>query len=76
MSDHKGDCVGPCSLNCPAGTNCQGYAKAIALGNEYEAVKIIRKNCLCRLPSAGSAPIRAKRLAGGSLWKSRFQSRF
>jgi formate dehydrogenase major subunit len=43
MSDHKGDCVGPCSLNCPAGTNCQGYAKAIALGNEYEAVKIIKE---------------------------------
>lgn len=43
MSDHKGDCVGPCSLNCPAGTNCQGYTKAIALGNEYEAVKIIKE---------------------------------
>ena len=21
MSDHKGDCLGPCVLNCPAGTN-------------------------------------------------------
>lgn len=42
MSDHKGDCVGPCSLNCPAGTDCQGYIKQIALGNDYEAVKIIK----------------------------------
>lgn len=42
MSDHEGDCVGPCSLNCPAGTDCQGYVKQIALGNDYEAVKIIK----------------------------------
>jgi hypothetical protein len=30
MSDHEGDCKGPCTLNCPAGTDCQGYVKAIA----------------------------------------------
>ena len=24
MSDHDGDCRGPCNLNCPAGTDCQG----------------------------------------------------
>jgi len=28
MSDHEGDCVGPCSLNCPAGTDCQGARSA------------------------------------------------
>ena len=27
LSDHTGDCKGPCSLNCPAGTDCQGYVK-------------------------------------------------
>lgn len=43
MSDHEGDCVGPCSLNCPAGTDCQGYVKQIALGNDLEAVKIIKE---------------------------------
>ncbi len=42
MSDHEGDCKGPCSLNCPAGTDCQGYLKQIANGNDYEAVKIIK----------------------------------
>ena len=25
MSDHDGDCIGPCSLNCPAHTDCQKY---------------------------------------------------
>ena len=43
MSDHIGDCVAPCSLNCPAGTDCQGYIKAIAQGNDNEAVKIIKE---------------------------------
>ncbi len=43
MSDHKGDCLGPCVLNCPAGTNCQGYIKKIAEGNDKEAVKIIKE---------------------------------
>ena len=42
MSDHEGDCKGPCTLNCPAGTDCQGYVKAIAEGNDREAVKIIK----------------------------------
>lgn len=42
MSDHEGDCKGPCSLNCPAGTDCQGYIKEIAKGNDREAVKIIK----------------------------------
>ncbi len=43
MSDHTGDCVGPCSLNCPAGTDCQGYVKQISQGNFHEAVKIIKE---------------------------------
>ncbi len=43
MSDHEGDCVGPCSLNCPAHTDIQGYLKQIALGNDSEAVKIIKE---------------------------------
>ena len=42
MSDHEGDCLGPCRLNCPAGTDCQGYLKQIALGNDTEAVKLIK----------------------------------
>ncbi len=43
MSDHDGDCVGPCSLNCPAGTDCQGYIKAIANGDYARAVDIIKE---------------------------------
>ncbi|MBE6599693.1 MAG: hypothetical protein E7640_00590 [Ruminococcaceae bacterium] len=42
MSDHSGDCIGPCSLNCPAGTDCQGYVKKIALGDMHGAVEIIK----------------------------------
>ena len=43
MSDHSGDCKGPCSLNCPAQTDVQGYLKQISLGNDLEAVKIIKE---------------------------------
>jgi len=43
MSDHDGDCVAPCSLNCPAHTDIQGYLKQIALGNDSEAVRIIKE---------------------------------
>ncbi len=43
MSDHEGDCVGPCSLNCPAGTDCQGYVGSIAKGAYTDAVRIIKE---------------------------------
>ena len=33
MGDHKGDCIGPCKLNCPAHTDCQKYVKEISEGN-------------------------------------------
>ena len=46
MSDHDGDCLGPCRLACPAGTDCQGYVKQVALGNTREAVRIVKE----RLP--------------------------
>lgn len=46
MSDHDGDCMGPCRLACPAGTDCQAYVKQVALGNTREAVRIVKE----RLP--------------------------
>lgn len=43
MSDHIGDCKGPCSINCPAHTDVQRYLKQIALGNDKKAVEIIKE---------------------------------
>ena len=43
MSDHDGDCRGPCVLNCPAGTDCQLYVKQIAQGDYHGAVKTIKE---------------------------------
>lgn len=43
MSDHSGDCRGPCVLNCPAGTPCQEYVKQIALGDNEKAVQLIKE---------------------------------
>ena len=42
MSDHDGDCKGPCHLGCPARTDVQAYVKQISLGNDKEAVRIIK----------------------------------
>ncbi|MBR5468278.1 MAG: FAD-dependent oxidoreductase [Firmicutes bacterium] len=42
MSDHTGDCRPPCALNCPAGTDCQGYVGMVANGEFKEAVKRIK----------------------------------
>lgn len=42
MSDHEGDCRGPCQLNCPAGTDIQSYVAAIGRGEYSDAVRIIK----------------------------------
>lgn len=43
MSDHNGDCRGPCTLNCPAGTDCQEYIACIADKDYHNAVRIIKQ---------------------------------
>lgn len=42
LSDHLGDCKGPCMLACPGHTDCQGYVGLIANGDYKEAVKTIK----------------------------------
>ncbi|MBQ6864127.1 MAG: FAD-dependent oxidoreductase [Clostridia bacterium] len=43
MSDHDGDCLGPCRINCPAHTDCQKYVRQIAEGDFAGAVSTIRE---------------------------------
>lgn len=43
LSDHTGDCRGPCKLNCPAMTDCQKYVGEIAEGDYKSAVNTIYK---------------------------------
>lgn len=42
LSDHTGDCKAPCSLACPAGTDCQGYVGLIANGGNAQALSVIK----------------------------------
>ena len=70
MSDHDGDCKGPCHLGCPAHTDVQGYVKQIALGNDKEAVRISRTRFPCLHPSAVSAPIPVRPTAVVLWWSS------
>ncbi|MCL2019162.1 MAG: FAD-dependent oxidoreductase [Oscillospiraceae bacterium] len=41
LSEHRGDCKPPCTLACPAETECQGYVNLIAEGKEKEAYDLI-----------------------------------
>ena len=41
LSDHTGDCRGPCVLACPGQTDCQGYVRLIAEGKVDEALSLI-----------------------------------
>lgn len=41
LSDHTGDCRGPCKLNCPAMTDCQKYVNEIKVGDYKGAVSTI-----------------------------------
>jgi len=43
ISDHFGDCVAPCSLECPAHIDIQGYIALIGAGKFSEAVKLIKE---------------------------------
>ena len=50
LSDHSGDCRGPCIKACPAHTDVQGYLALIANGEYREAVALIKE----RLPLPAS----------------------
>lgn len=43
LSEHTGDCVAPCSMECPASLDVQGYLAHIANGRPSEAVKLIKE---------------------------------
>jgi len=43
LSNHTGDCLAPCTLACPAQTDCQGYVALIADGLYKEAAALIRE---------------------------------
>lgn len=43
MGDHDADCKAPCSLNCPAGTDCQRYVAQIADGDFASATRTVKE---------------------------------
>lgn len=43
LSDHTGDCRGPCINECPAQTDVQGYIGLIANGKYREAIELIKE---------------------------------
>jgi formate dehydrogenase major subunit len=49
LSDHVGDCLGPCMSTCPAGIDIPGFINHIANGRHREALELIVNN----MPLAG-----------------------
>ncbi len=49
LSDHVGDCLGPCMTSCPAGIDIPGFVNHIAEGRDREAFDLIANN----MPLAG-----------------------
>lgn len=43
LSNHYGDCIAPCSLECPANIDIQGYLAHAANGDYREALKLIKE---------------------------------
>ena len=43
LSNHYGDCIGPCQNACPAHSDVQGYLALIAMGKYHEAVKLMKE---------------------------------
>jgi formate dehydrogenase major subunit len=46
LSEHNGDCLSPCHLECPASCDIQGYLQAIAKKDNKEAVRLIKETII------------------------------
>ena len=44
LSDHAGDCMGPCQVACPATMNIPLMIRQIAAGNLKEAIRTVKKD--------------------------------
>ena len=42
VSNHNGDCIAPCKLACPGGTDCQGYVGLVANGEFAKSNELIK----------------------------------
>jgi len=49
LSDHRGDCVAPCSLACPAGLDIPAFLEQIEAGDYRKALTVIKE----RIPLPG-----------------------
>lgn len=43
LSDHLGDCIGPCQIGCPAGMEIPKMLRYIAAGNDRAAIEVIKR---------------------------------
>lgn len=44
LSDHVGDCVGPCQVGCPAGMDIPAMLRHLAAGRDRAAIEVIKRD--------------------------------
>lgn len=44
LSEHCGDCISPCKIECPSGLDIQKFLANIAKGEDIEALKVIKES--------------------------------
>jgi len=44
LSDHVGDCMGPCQIACPAGMDIPEMLRNIATGNHDKAIEVVKEH--------------------------------
>jgi len=80
FADHWADCIAPCRLVCPAGTDAQGYIGLIAQKRYRDAVALIKQTnpfpgIIGRICTRPCESVCRRNLAGGSVsicWLKRF----
>jgi len=50
LSDHRGDCLAPCMIGCPAGLDIPGFIRHVLTGEHGKALTLIRE----RIPLPGA----------------------
>jgi len=71
ISDHAGDCVGPCKTGCPARLDIPNFIAQIAAGDHRKAAEIVTDDLT--LPPRWAVCVRGsvKNVAGSVTWRSR-----
>src|ERR1035438_9064120 len=74
LSDHAGDCIGPCRTGCPARLDIPGFIAGIAAGDHSKAAQIVTDSLTLPASLGRVCPRLCEQRADSVTWKRRLQS--